>query len=121
MDSDICCSVGKCIRSSGAHAHAGASAFVATGGGVIKTTQTGQDNKSGTSLSASSKAHAAAQAKSDSALAGTINVITEAEICTDSSGKGHCYGDTWYEKEGGCKICICHDADDVRYVCHLHC
>merc|ERR1712224_541390 len=110
IDSDVCCAVGKCVRSSGHGAYAGASNFLSVSGPSMSSQYGyGFDGEGKVDLSLTSKSDANAGASSGSAL--SLSVAVEAEICTDSKGRGRCYGDSWYEKGQECRVCVCHSAD----------
>ena len=44
----------------------------------------------------------------------SLDVVVEADICTDSTGRDHKYGDTWIDDDDKCKSCTCVNVDDVR-------
>lgn len=107
-DTQGCCAIGKCVRTVAVSA-SGSSVF---GNGIIADVlgYSSGPNDLFSSISTSGKAKSSAEGFGSSVNEKTFEIISEAAICEDSTGKERCYGETW---EVGCKVCTCAQADLV--------
>ena len=64
--------------------------------------------------SVDAKLSSEANAKSGAEAKSSLNVIVEADICVDSYGRDHKYGESWTDNDNQCKICTCVNVDDVK-------